>query len=259
MGNIFHTVLYEPLLNALLFLVKIIPGHDLGIAIIIFTIIIRLILYIPSLSSIKQQRQMQEIQPKLDALKAKYKDNREELGRQTMQFYKENKVNPFSSCLPLLIQLPILYALFRVFLTGITTDAATGLLASTEINNLYGPLRDYFTAHSLNTMFLGFVDLTQKNNWVLAILAGAAQFYQSKMLIAKKPPKNMPGAKDESMAAATSRTMTYFFPIMIVFFSLRFPAGLALYWFVTTLFAVVQQYIYLKKRPVKLEGHDIKP
>ncbi|MFH1367472.1 MAG: YidC/Oxa1 family membrane protein insertase [Patescibacteria group bacterium] len=259
MGNIFHVALYEPLLNALLFLVKIIPGHDLGIAIIFFTIIIRLILYIPSLSSIKQQRQMQEIQPKLNALKAKYKDNREELGRQTMQFYKDNKVNPFSSCLPLLIQLPILYALFRVFLTGITTDAATGLLAPAEINNLYGPLRDYFTTHSLNTMFLGFVDLTRTGNWVLALLAGAAQFYQSKMLISKQPPKNMPGAKDEGMAAATSRTMTYFLPIMIVFFSLRFPAGLALYWLVTTLFAVAQQFIYLKKRPVKLEGNDIKP
>jgi YidC/Oxa1 family membrane protein insertase len=259
MGNIFHTVLYEPLLNALLFLVKIIPGHDLGIAIILFTIIIRLILYIPSLSSIKQQRQMQEIQPKLNALKAKYKDNREELGRQTMQFYKENKVNPFSSCLPLLIQLPILYALFQVFFNGVKVDPNTHILVQSEISNLYGSLQNYFSANSLNTMFLGFVDLTKTGNWILALLAGGAQYLQSKMLMSKNPPKNMPGAKDESMAAATSRTMTYFLPLMIVFFSYRFPTGLALYWFVTTLFAIAQQYIYLKKQPKKLEANDIKP
>lgn len=258
MGNFFHLVLYEPLINALLFLVKIIPGHDLGIAIIIFTIIIRLILYIPSLSSIKSQRQMQEIQPKMDALKAKYKDNREEYSRQLMKFYKENKVNPFSSCLPLLIQLPILYILFQVFL-NIKTDPSTGLLVSTEIHNLYGTMQNWFADHQIRTMFLGLVDLNAKGNWILAILAGAAQYLQSKMLMTKKPPKNIPGAKDESMAATTTRTMTYFLPIMVIFFSLRFPAGLALYWFVTTLFAIAQQYFYLKRHPVKPETHDLKP
>jgi len=258
MGNFFHLVLYEPLMNALLFLVKIIPGHDLGVAIIIFTIIIRFILYLPSLSSIKQQRQMQEIQPKLNALKAKYKDNREEYSRQLMKFYKENKVNPFSSCLPMLIQLPILYILFRVFL-NVKTDPVTGFLVSSEIPNLYGVMQDWFSSHQIKTMFLGLVDLNATGNWILAILAGAAQYFQSKMLMTKQPPKNIPGAKDESMAAATSRTMTYFLPIMIIFFSLKFPAGLALYWFITTLFAVAQQYLYFKKHSVKPEIHDLKP
>lgn len=251
--EIFNIILYQPLLNALFFLQKIIPGHDLGMAIIILTIIIRGILYVPSLSAIKSQRRIQEIQPKLNALKAKYKDNREELGRQLMKFYKENKVNPFSSCLPLLIQLPILFALFRVFYAGLATDPSTGFLVQDQLNNLYGPLRDYYAATSINSMFLGFVDLAKTGNWILALMAGGFQYFQSKMLISKQPPKGIPGAKDESMAATTSRSMTYFFPVIIIFISLRFPAGLALYWVVATLFAIAQQYIYFKKHPVKKE------
>lgn len=249
--EIFNTLLVQPMLNALMFIYKTIPGHDLGVAIIILTILIRGILYVPSLSSIKSQRNLQEIQPKLDALKKKYKDNREEMGRQLMKFYKENKVNPFSSCLPLLIQLPILFALFQVFYAGLAIDAETGLLAEKTLNNLYGPLKDYYTTTPVSTIFIGFIDLAKVGNWGLAVLSGALQFVQSRMLISKKGPKGMPGAKDENVAAQTSKMMTYFFPIMIVIIGLRLPTGLILYWVAATLFSIVQQYIYFKKHPVK--------
>lgn len=255
--EIFNTLLVQPMLNALMFIYKVIPGGDLGVAIIILTIVIRGILYIPSLSSIKSQRQLQEIQPKLDAIKKKYKDNREEMGRQLMKFYKENKVNPFSSCLPLLIQLPILFALFRVFYAGLAVDAETGLLVEDTLNNLYGPLKDYYAVNSVNTTFLGFINLTNIGNWGLAILAGGLQFFQSRMLISKKGPSNMPGAKDENVAAQTSKMMTYFFPIMIVFIGLRLPTGLILYWVAATLFAIVQQYIYFKKHPIKKNPPEV--
>ncbi len=255
--EIFNTALVQPLLNALMFLYKVIPGHDLGVAIILLTVVIRGILYIPSLSSIKSQRNLQEIQPKLNEIKKKYKDNREEMGRQLMKFYKENKVNPFSSCLPLLIQLPILFALFRVFYAGLAIDAETGLLAEDTLNNLYGPLKDYFTATTVNTTFLGFISLTNVGNWGLALLSGALQFVQSRMLLSKKGPKGMPGAKDENMAAQTSKTMTYLFPVMIVIIGMRLPTGLILYWVAATLFAIVQQFIYFKRHPIKTEQPEV--
>lgn len=251
--DFFNLILVHPLLNALFFLDRYIPGHDLGISIILLTVIIRFILYIPSLSAIKSQRQVQEMQPKLDALKKKYKDNREELGRQMMKFYKDNKVNPFSSCLPLLIQMPILYALFRVFFDGLSADSATGILVPEQLNHLYGSLRDYYAVTPIKATFLGLVDLTKTNNYVLAFLAAAFQFIQSKMLVTKQPPKNLTGAKDENIASSTSRTMTYLFPILIFYFSLKFSAGLALYWVVATLFVIAQQYFYFKKHPVKKE------
>jgi YidC/Oxa1 family membrane protein insertase len=208
-------------------------------------------LYLPSLSSIKAQRSLQDIQPKIDEIKKKYKDNREEQGRQLMKIYKEHKVNPLYSCLPLLIQLPILYALFRVFIDGLHTDPATGILVADQLQHLYGPLREIYMTTPVSSMFLGFVDLAKKNNYILAILAGAFQYWQSKMMMAKKPATKIPGARDENMAAIFSKQTTYIMPIVTVFFGISFPAGLTLYWLVTTIFSVVQQYIYYRRHPIK--------
>ncbi len=245
-GQLFNTIIFQPLFNGLIFIYHIIP--DLGVAIILLTIIIKLILLLPSKSMIVSQKRLQEMQPKLQELQKKYKDNREELGRQMMRFYKDNKVNPFSSCLPLLIQFPILIGLYRVFLAVSHTDPTTGILATQQLANLYGPLVAQYTVTPINHMFLGFVNLSAMHNWPLAILAGLAQFWQSKMLISKQPPK-VEGSRDESMASAMSKQMTYFFPIIIIYFSLRFPAGLALYWLVSTLFTVAQQQLLFKKKP----------
>ena len=253
MIELFNTIIFEPLFNALIFTYKLIP--DLGLAIIILTVLIKLVLLWPSRSSIVAQKKLQEMQPKLQELQKKYKDNKEELGRQTMKFYKEHKINPLSSCLPLLIQLPILIGLYQVFLSVAKTDPATGLLATSQIEHLYGFLSETFKTTSINHMFLGFIDLSALNNWYLAILAGAAQFWQSKMLMSKQPPK-VKGAGDESMAAAMSKQMTYFFPIMIIFFSLRFPAGLAVYWLVSTLFTIAQQQLLFRK---KKDSESVQP
>ncbi len=246
-GDLFNVVLFQPLLNALVLIYKYIP--DLGISIILLTLVIKLLLYIPSRSSIRSQKVLQDTQPKLQAIQNKYKDNKEELGRQLMKFYKENKVNPLSSCLPLLIQLPILIALYRAFLAVAQTDPSTHILLSAQLQHLYEPLRSIFSSHSINPMFLGFVDLAKKGNYILAILAGAAQFWQSKMLMAKQPPK-LPGAKDESMMAGMNKQMMYFMPVLTIIFGLQFPAGLTLYWLFSTLFTVAQQYYIFKRDKV---------
>lgn len=249
-GDIFSTIIFEPLFNALIAIYHVIP--DLGAAIIILTLLIKGILILPSRSSIVSQKKLQEIQPKIQELQKKYKDNREELGRQTMKFYKENKVNPFSSCLPLLIQLPILIGLYQVFLAVSHTDPTTGILVTEQLDHLYPSLANIYTTQGIDQMSFGIINLAATHNWILAVMAGLAQFWQSKMLVSKKPPK-VEGAKDENIASAMSKQMTYMFPILIAYFSIRFPAGLALYWVVSTLFTVAQQYVVFRKRDPKPE------
>lgn len=244
MGTLFNVALFQPLFNAIVFIYRYIP--DLGVAIIILTIVIKFILYWPSRSSLKSQKKLQETQPKLQALQQKYKGNREELGKQMMKFYKENKVNPFSSCLPLIIQLPILIALYRAFMAVSQIDPSTHILVSAQLQHLYEPLRSIFSSHPINPLSLGLINLSHNKNYILAVLAGAAQFWQSSMLMSKQPPK-VPGAKDESMASSMNKQMKYLFPIMTVIFGIQFPAGLTLYWIVSTLFTVAQQYLVFKK------------
>ena len=153
---IYLTLFYKPVLNLLVFLYNIIPGHDLGIAIILLTVIIKLILLPLSKKSLKSQKAMQELQPKIDEIKRKYKDKKEEMSRAMMSLYKENKVNPFSSCLPLIIQLPFLLAVFRVFRNGFN-NSSLALVYSF----IHKP-------EVINSISFGFVDLSAKNNIYLA-------------------------------------------------------------------------------------------
>jgi len=245
---LFNTILYEPLFNGLIYLYHVIPGKDIGIAIILLTLAIKIVLFFPSLSAIKSQKALQETQPKLEALKKKYKDNKEELGKQLMKFYKDNKVSPFSSCLPLLIQLPILIALYRVFLNGLITDPATGLLTSGQLDHLYGYLRDVYSNTPIHSMFLGFIDMAKNKNIILAVIAGALQFWQGKMMVTRKPEIKTAGSKDENRAASLNRQMIYFMPIITVVFGYQFPSGLTLYWVVSTLFTIVQQHYFFRKK-----------
>ncbi len=234
MSSLFQVIFYQPILNLLVFLYKFVPGHDIGVAIIIMTVIIKLVLLPLSKQSIKSQKSLQDLQPKIDELKKKYANNKEELGRNMMQLYKQEKVNPFSSCLPLLIQLPFLWAVFRVFQDGL----------SNKLLDFVYPFigRPDF----INPVSLGFIDLS-KPNVVLAVLAGAAQFWQAKMMTTKRPEVRGNGAKDEDMMAIMNKQMLYMMPILTVVIGLTFPGGLALYWLVNTLLTALQQ-LYIFKR-----------
>jgi YidC/Oxa1 family membrane protein insertase len=227
-------------------LYDVLPGHDLGVAIIILTVLIKAILFLPSLSSIKSQHQLQDIQPKVDAIRKKY-TNKEEQGRKLMELYKENKVNPLSSCLPLLIQIPIIYALFRVFSVITKVDPGTGLLPPDQLQHLYGYLQVKFTTFSVHTSMFGFIDLAATKNYIMAILAGAASFYQVRMMQSKKPAIKSEGSKDESVASMMNKQTTYILPIITVFFGISFPTGITLYWLVSTLFTIAQQYYFIKR------------
>ncbi len=238
MSEIFKIVLYQPILNLLVFLYNIIPGHDLGLAIIILTIILKVILLPLSKKSLKSQKALQDLQPKIDEIKKKFADKKEEQAKAMMNLYKENKVNPFSSCLPLLIQLPFLIAVFQVFRDG---------LGNGSLNLVYSFISK---PETVNTISLGFLNLSDKSI-PLAVLAGLAQYWQSKMMITKRPPQKTVGAKDEDMMAIMNKQMLYMMPILTVFISMSFPAGLSLYWFITTVLTGLQQLYLFRKDEVR--------
>lgn len=232
--DLYNTILYQPIFNLLVWFYNIIPGHDIGLAIVAITLVIKVILYPLSLKSIKVQKSLQELQPKMDELRKKYKNNQKELARVTMGLYKKEKISPFSSCLPILVQMPFFIAVYQVFRKGLSNGQSLEILYSFIKN-----------PGTINPMTLGILDLS-KPSWVLAILAGVTQYWVSKMLVSKKQPQ-VSGSKDESMTAVMNKQMTFFMPLITVFIGLSLPGGLALYWFITTLLTGIQQLIMFRK------------
>jgi YidC/Oxa1 family membrane protein insertase len=211
-------------------------GHDFGIAIILLTLIIRFILFPLSIKAVKSQKALQKLQPKLQELQRKYKDNKEKQAIETLDLYKKEKINPFSGLLLALIQLPILLALYRVFWGGLNPKELSGLY-----NFVLNPKH-------INALFLHTIDLS-KPNLVFAILAGLVQYFQTKMLLPKKDPKNNKSSKEADFSQAMQTQMVYFFPVFTVIILIGLPSALGLYWIVSGLFSVAQQYLILKSDP----------
>lgn len=232
--SIFNTVLYQPLFNALILIYQFIPGQDFGMAVIVLTIIIRLFLHPSSLQSIKSQKALSELQPKIQEIQKKYKDNREKMAKEVMNLYKTEKINPIAGFLPIFIQLPILIALFLVFKSfeqGLNPD------------NL-GLLYSFVSApEALNTVFLGVVNLAHTSIF-LALLAGAVQFCQTKMMIPQNKSANK--GKSSDFAQIMQKQMTYVFPVFTVFICWQFASVIALYWITGSLFAIGEQRIALR-------------
>ncbi len=245
--NIFHVLLEQPIFNTLIWLYDTIPGADMGIAIIALTIVIKLVLWPLTGASLKSQRAMQQLQPKLDAIKIQYKDDKDGLAKAMMALYATEKVNPLSSCLPLLVQLPVLIALYRVLHVGLS-DASLGMLYPFVHN-----------PGSISETFLGFIHLS-KPNAPLAIAAGLFQFLQTKMLIVKRPPKPLrekTGAKDEDMMATMTQSMVYFTPVMTIVIGWSLPGGLILYWVIISVISILQQFLVFKKNPIPEPKTDV--
>jgi len=227
--EIFNTVLYQPLFNALILLYNYLPGQDFGVAVIALTLIIRFILYPTTAKSIRSQKEISEIQPKIKEIQEKYKDNKEKQAQETMKLYQEENINPFSGCLPLLVQLPILIGLFRVFWRG---------FASEQMSYLYSFVSD---PGAINQTFLGLVNLENPNPF-LAILAGVFQFIQTKTMQSQDQSQD-----DSGFKAMFQKQMIYLFPLFTVMIVWNLPSAIALYWITSTLFMIAQQY-YIKHK-----------
>jgi len=232
----FNTLFYAPLYNTMVWLIDVIPSHDAGIALVILTLFVSVLLFSLSKKSIKTQIAMKEIEPELAKIKAI--ESKEEQAKQTMALYKKHKVNPFSVILILLIQFPILIALYYVFYNGfpeIHTDVLYSFIKVPE---------------AVNMMFLGLIDLTQKSVF-LAILAGVTQYVQAAILTSYNKPKPLvEGQKrtmQEEFANSMQTQMKYFLPVMIGGISLTLPAALPLYWSVRNLFTAAQE-VFIRRR-----------
>lgn len=237
--DLFYTIFYAPLYNLLVFFYDLYPAAGIGLAIIIVTLLIKGILFPFTFQSLKGQRAMQELQPKIAKIREEYKDDKEKMAQELMAVYKNNNVNPFSSCLPLLIQLPIFFALFRVLRDGITevkADLLYSFIPAPEV---------------IDSMFLGMIDLAEISI-PLALLAAVAQYFQVKRTMAQKPVqevKGSSGAMDENMAANMSKMMLYFMPaITLVIGVTSLPGGVMLYWLSTTFLTVALYSIFLPKK-----------
>lgn len=227
----FNTILYQPLLNILILLYEYLPGHDFGLAVIVLTILIKILFYPLGVKAIKSQKALSSLQPKIKEIQEKYKDNKEQQTREIMGLYKKEKINPFSGCLPLLIQLPVLIALYRVFWHGLQPEQMTLLYSFVPLPGI------------IDSTFFGIIDLANPNI-VIAFLAGIFQFIQVKMTTPK--PKESK-KQDSSFAGQMQKQMLYFMPAFMVLILFRLPSAIGLYWLTTTLFTIIQQYVILKK------------
>ncbi len=181
--------------------------NNWGLSIIVLTLILKFILFPTTLKQFRSMDKMKRVQPKLKEIQDKYKDNPEEMQRRTMELYKKENVNPFGSCLPTLLQIPILIGFYY-------------LLSDPK----------YLGDLMKNSHFLG-IDLMAKNNIILAVLSGISTFYQQKLTTVTAP------------ADPNQKMLMYFMPAFLGFITYTVSAGVGLYWFTSNLIGIGQQYL----------------
>ena len=232
MHFLWTTLFYNPLYNALVFLISVVPWHDVGLAVIILTLIVKLILFPLSKKSIVSQIKMKKLEPELGKIKENFKDKQEQAKR-TMALYKENKINPFSGFFLILIQLPIIFALYFVFFRGLSFDE----------NILYSFIK---VPDQINFNFVGLIDMHSKSLF-LAVLAGLTQFIQTKISMqAAKPESTEKSFKNELMKSMHIQ-MKYVLPVFIGFVAYQISAAVALYWVTSNIFTIGQELFVVRK------------
>lgn len=241
--TIFNNLLYYPLLNGLVLIYNYLPGHDFGLAIVLLTIVIRFILYPVSVKAVRSQKVLQKLQPEIEKIQEKYKGNKEKQATETLELYRKEKINPFGGLFLALVQLPILIALYNVFWKG---------LGPRELEHLYGFVSNPV---NINSMFFNLIDLA-KPNLIFAVLAGIFQFVQTKMLI-QEPKKGQ--AKKNDISSMMQKQMIYVLPFVTVLILFKLPSALGLYWIVSGVFSIVQQWLILKKLEAENKEPQISP
>lgn len=231
-SGIFHAVVYDPLYNGLVFLVGIIPTHDMGLAVIALTIVVRIIIYPLSQRAIHTQMAMKKIAPEVEELKKKHKDNREEQGRAIFALYRERDVHPFASFGLLLIQFPVLIALYWVFYAGGFPEVDLTLLYSF----VHVPA-------AVNMEFLGFIDMGERSI-ILAVLAGVTQLIYSRLSMGPRGSQTVTEATlSNDMAKSFDFQARYVLPVMIGVIGYTITAAAPLYWVTSNLFMIGQEFL----------------
>ncbi len=237
MFNIIKQIFYIPLYNAFV-LILAIPGIDAGMAVVLFTVIVKFALYPLQKKALLTQIKLKEVDPELKKIKNEIKDVKEQ-GQAILKLYKANKINPLSSFFVLLIQLPIIISLYHIFSSGTLTQINESLLYPFIHPTLF-----------VSTTFLGLLDITQKSI-LTAVIAAITQFiqgqFQPMMTVEPKKPGVKPSFQDD-IARSMSVQIKYILPIMIFFISFRLPAFIALYFITSNIFMVFQELLLRRHR-----------
>jgi len=231
MSFIYHTFFFDPIYNTLILLFKIIPWADAGIIVIILTVLVRLIIYPLSKKAVVTQVKMAEINPEIEAIKAKYKDKSEEQARMILALYREKGVNPFSGILVIIIQIPVIWALYQIFLhfPEINVDVLYSFISAPE---------------NINTVFLGLLDITKKSI-PIALLAAVSTYFQFKVSsMSQAKPKG--DSFGDNLSRSMQTQMKYFFPLIVFFVSYSISGAIALYWLTTNIFSIGQE-LFVRK------------
>lgn len=237
---IYNTFFYRPLYNALIFLTAIIPGHDLGLAVVLLTLLVKVLLVPISHKTMKTQRKLKELEPAMSEVKETYKNDKQEQAVKIMDLYREHNVNPFSGVLLMFIQLPIILALFFVFNSGID-------LSSTDVYSFI--VKPPLISHKL----FGLMDLGQKSIF-LSFLVGLTQFFQAKLSLPPTSPKNNKEGGDsfgDSLAKSMNFQIKFILPIFIMFISYGMNTAVSIYWIVNNVFTIVHE-LYVKRKAEKI-------
>jgi len=242
-SNIFNELFFNPIYNSLVFLITNFSWVDMGMAVIIITVVIKSILLPLTKKSIKIQIKTKQLEPELKKIKEEYKDNKEEQAKQIMDLYKRNGLNPLSGFLVLLIQLPVIFALYFVFLKGGFPDI------NTEI--LYSFIK---VPEQVNMHFLGLISMIDKNIF-LALLAGISQYIQVQLMLPKLEAKSKNHQKTfkDDLARSMNTQMKFIMPIIVFFISYSLPAAIALYWITSNMFMIFQEIFVKRKMEAKIE------
>lgn len=240
-STIWHTFFFDPVYNGLVFFIDVIPGGDVGIAIVCITLLVKLVLLPLSLKAAYTQRVMKELEPQLKEIKEKFKDKREEQAQAMMALYKDAGLNPFASILLLFIQIPIIISVYLSVYTG-------GGVSLPDINTalLYSFVPE---PSQVSMLFLGLVDIASRS-LPLAFLAGATQFIHAQMAIPKPAPRDTSKAPDfkEDLTRSMQTQMRFVMPIIIFFVAYTISAAIALYFTVSNIAMIAQELIVRRQK-----------
>ena len=236
-ADAFNLFLYQPLYNGLVFFISVVPWGDIGIAVIVLTLLVRAVLFPLSHKSTKSQIKMKEIEPEIKEIKEKHKDKQEQ-AKKVMELYQKHGLNPFSGCLFILIQMPVIIALYWVFFRG--------LAAGFDESALYSFIT---IPESYNFYFLGFIDMLGKS-FLLAIAAGISQYFQMSLSVPKLEQDVSRIGKSSlqnDLMKSLNMQMRYGLPVFVFIISYTISAAVALYWLTSNLFSIAHE-LYVRKK-----------
>lgn len=217
--TLWNTVVFNPISQLLGWLVSFMPSHDLGLAVVFLTLIVKILLFPLTYKSLKSQIEMKKIQPEMDAIKKNFADDKEAQARETFALYKKHNINPFAGCLPIFIQLPILFGLYYVVIA---------FIGKTSID--------------ISTVFLGITDI-KSPSVILAFVAGITQFVQMYFSPSMQQVQSANTDGQPDFMQFQMRTMKYILPVFVTIIALKFSGIIALYWITSNIVTIFQEFI----------------